>query len=64
MLQSPAGGVCQVLIQEHDLTAGQVASSVRSPVVLSQGEQSISSRAGPSCTGTYGGWRSGLMGTL
>lgn len=32
--QSPAGGVCQVLIQEHDLTE-QLASSVRSPVALS-----------------------------
>lgn len=34
VVQSPAGGVCQVLMQEHDLT-GQLASSVRSPVVLS-----------------------------
>lgn len=35
--QSPAGGVCQVLIQEHDLTE-QLASSLRSPVVLSHAQ--------------------------
>lgn len=52
MVQSPAGGVCQVLIQEHDLTMGQTASPVSSPVVLSQGEQPINPRAGPACTGT------------
>lgn len=64
VVQSPARGVCQVLIQEHDLTTGQIASSVRSSVILSQGEQSISSRAGPSCTGPSRGWRSDPTGTL
>lgn len=37
VVQSPTGGVCQVLIQEHDLT-GQLASSVRSPVALSRAQ--------------------------
>lgn len=37
VVQSPAGGACQVLIQEHDQT-GQIASSVRSPVVLSHAQ--------------------------
>ena len=51
-------------VRLHDLTTGQIASSVRSPEVLSQREQSTSSRARPSCTGTWGGWRSGPVGTL